>query len=43
VAEDEAAMEELQRSGYNSTLVTFIDGDAVVGFGAKKKLEDLLA
>jgi len=41
VAEDEAAMEELQRNGYYSTPFTFIDGDAVVGFDAKK-LENLL-
>ena len=41
VAEDERAMEELQKLGYYSTPVTFIDGEAVVGFDVKK-LESLL-
>jgi glutaredoxin len=42
VAEDEKAMEELQKQGYFSTPVTFIDGEAVVGYDVKK-LGSLLA
>ncbi|MCI0330339.1 MAG: hypothetical protein L0196_05220 [candidate division Zixibacteria bacterium] len=42
MAEDEKAMEELQKLGYYSTPVTIIDGEAVVGFDVKK-LESLLA
>jgi len=42
VSEDEKAMEELQKLGYYSTPVTFIDGEAVVGFDMEK-LESLLA
>ncbi|MCI0404791.1 MAG: hypothetical protein L0Z48_04655 [candidate division Zixibacteria bacterium] len=41
MAEDEKAMEELQKRGYFSTPVTFIDGEAVVGFDVKK-LESVL-
>ena len=42
MAEDGMAMEELQKLGYYSTPVTFIDGEPVVGYDVKK-LENLLA
>ncbi|MGH8003576.1 MAG: glutaredoxin family protein [Limisphaerales bacterium] len=41
VAEDEAAMEELQKLGFYTTPVTLIDGEVIVGFDVKK-LENLL-
>ncbi len=36
VAEDPAAMEELERLGVASTPVTVIDGEVVVGFDQKR-------
>jgi glutaredoxin len=41
VAEDEAALAELEKLGYMTTPVTLIDGEAVVGFN-REKLEKLL-
>jgi len=41
VREDPAALKELLAMGYQSTPVTLIDGDAVVGFD-QEKLEKLL-
>jgi glutaredoxin 3 len=38
---DQAAMKELIDMGYQSTPVTIIDGEAVVGFD-QKKIEELL-
>lgn len=39
--EDEAALKELLALGYQSTPVTLIDGQAVVGFD-QAKIEELL-
>jgi hypothetical protein len=41
VREDEAAMKELLALGYQSTPVTLIDGETVVGFD-QEKIESLL-
>jgi hypothetical protein len=41
VREDPAALKELMALGYQSTPVTLIDGEAIVGFDAEK-LEQLL-
>lgn len=41
VREDEAALKELLSLGFQSTPVTLIDGEAVVGFDTEK-LEKLL-
>lgn len=41
VREDEAALKELLSLGFQSTPVTLVDGDAVVGFD-QEKLEKLL-
>jgi hypothetical protein len=41
VREDPAALKELLALGYQSTPVTLIDGEAVVGFDAEK-IEKLL-
>ena len=41
VREDEAALKELLALGYQSTPVTLIDGEAVVGFN-QQRIEELL-
>jgi len=41
VREDEAALKELRALGYQSTPVTLIDGQAVVGFN-QQRIEELL-
>jgi len=41
VREDEAALKELLALGYQSTPVTLIDGQAVIGFD-QEKIEKLL-
>jgi len=41
VREDEAALKELLALGYQSTPVTLIDGEAVVGFD-QQKIEEML-
>ncbi|MBI2350214.1 MAG: glutaredoxin family protein [Deltaproteobacteria bacterium] len=41
VREDEAALKELLALGYQSTPVTLIDGQAVVGFN-QQRIEELL-
>jgi hypothetical protein len=41
VREDEAALKELLALGYQSTPVTLIDGEAVVGFN-QQRIEKLL-
>jgi len=41
VREDPAALKELRDLGYQSTPVTLIDGEAVVGFD-REKIEKLL-
>ena len=41
VAADEAALAELERLGHMTTPVTFIDGEAVVGFD-RARLQQLL-
>jgi glutaredoxin len=41
VAEDSAALAELEKLGYMTTPVTVIDDEVVVGF-ARDKLEELL-
>jgi hypothetical protein len=41
VREDEAALKELLALGYQSTPVTLIDGQAVVGFD-QAKIEEML-
>jgi len=41
VREDEAALKELLALGYQSTPVTLIDGQAIVGFD-QQKIEELL-
>jgi len=41
VREDEAALKELLALGYQSTPVTLIDGQAVVGFD-QQKIEEML-
>jgi len=42
VIEDEAAMAELEATGFMTTPVTVIDGEVIVGFD-RPKLERLLA
>ena len=41
IAADEAALAELEKLGYTTTPVTFIDGEAVVGFD-RARLQQLL-
>jgi hypothetical protein len=41
VREDEAALKELLALGYQSTPVTLIDGEAIVGFD-QQRIEKLL-
>lgn len=41
VSKDEAALNELLEKGFAATLVTVIDGEAVVGFN-RARLEQLL-
>jgi len=43
IQEDQAALEELQKLGYQATPVTVIDGEVVVGFdrGKLMRLLDL--
>ena len=41
IAADEAALAELERLGHMTTPVTFIDGEAVVGFD-RARLQQLL-
>jgi len=41
VRADQAALKELIAAGYQSTPVTIIDGDAVIGFD-QSKIEQLL-
>ena len=41
IAADEAALAELERLGYMTTPVTFIDGEPVVGFD-RARLQQLL-
>ena len=41
VREDEAALKELLALGYQSTPVTLIDGEAVLGFN-QQRIEELL-
>jgi glutaredoxin len=36
IAEDEAALKELEKLGYMTTPVTLIDGEVVVGFDISK-------
>ncbi len=42
VSKDEQALNDLMDKGFSATPVTFIDGEAVVGFN-RAKLEQLLA
>lgn len=42
VREDQVALKELLGMGYQSTPVTLIDGEAVIGFD-QQKIEQLLA
>ncbi len=41
IREDQEAMQELRAMGYQSTPVTLIDGEAIVGFD-QTKIEKLL-